>query len=181
MVATKTKQKIIITHKWANNSSPGADAEAVWQEIQSLGQKPTKFAIYTHAKLHPESELHKCFTWDDNKASELYRLYEARQLVKSIIEVKTRVTNDEPATIEYRAYEAIPGDGKNKSGPPEYVYVETAKALVDPDIAPKVLAETYKLLAQAKKKIATYKEVIREANDIAERIDDVMKQIELIK
>lgn len=32
--------------------------------------------------------LHKYFTWDDNKAAEEYRIWQARQLIASVVEVR---------------------------------------------------------------------------------------------
>lgn len=57
------------------------DAETVKHEIEGLGEEVRPRDILDYARSHPDSELHKCFTWDDGKAAEKYRLWEARQVV----------------------------------------------------------------------------------------------------
>lgn len=51
-----------------------------WDEIKHIPAE--EFVEY--ARLNPESELHKCFTWDDTEAAEKWRVHEARQLDGSL-------------------------------------------------------------------------------------------------
>jgi hypothetical protein len=65
------------------------DASKVANEIRSIGDDVTPQQIVEYAK-DENTELHKCFTWDNNVAAEKWRLQEARQIV-----VCLRITKEE--------------------------------------------------------------------------------------
>ena len=69
-----------------------ADANLVAAEIESIGEEATAEQILELAR-DANTELHKCFVWDDTKAAELWRLHTARQVAGSIT-IK-RVERDE--------------------------------------------------------------------------------------
>ena len=53
-----------------------ADAEKCYREIEALGEcKPEEIVEYAK---HTDTELHKCFEWDDTKAAERWRPVLAR-------------------------------------------------------------------------------------------------------
>lgn len=60
-----------------------ADANIVAQEITSI-EDATPQNILEVAK-NPNSELHKCFTWDDSEAAQKWRLHEARNIVCNLV------------------------------------------------------------------------------------------------
>lgn len=49
----------------------------------------------------PKSPLHPCFEWDDDKAADAHRLWQARKLIGSIVVAEV---NDEPLKRETRAF-----------------------------------------------------------------------------
>ena len=59
-----------------------ADAETCYREIQSLGEEVTPQMIVDFAR-DEDTELHKCFQWDDSVAAENWRKQQARQVVMS--------------------------------------------------------------------------------------------------
>lgn len=61
-----------------------ADAQKVAEEIQSIGDEATPSQIVEKAR-DANTELHKCFTWDDKKAAEQWRLQQARSVVGCLI------------------------------------------------------------------------------------------------
>lgn len=61
-----------------------ADANRVYEDLEKIQEK-TPQNIVDYAADHPESELHKCFTWDDTKAANEWRKYEARQVVRLLV------------------------------------------------------------------------------------------------
>ena len=61
-----------------------ADADKVYDEIQSIGESATPQQILDFAKSE-STELHKCFTWDDTEAAEKWRLQEARFIVCNLV------------------------------------------------------------------------------------------------
>lgn len=64
----------------------GADAEKCYQEIQTIGESVTPKQILDYAR-NPETELHKCFEWNDTIAAEQYRLQQARLIVCHLVTV----------------------------------------------------------------------------------------------
>ena len=61
-----------------------ADANKVYADLEKIKEK-TPQIIVDYAEAHPKSELHKCFTWDDTKAANEWRKYEARQVVRLLV------------------------------------------------------------------------------------------------
>ena len=74
--------------KWKNNLFGDADAQKVYEEIGEENTTPED--VLEKAK-DPDSELHKCFEWDDKKAAYKYRLSQARTIMCNLV----FVTDDE--------------------------------------------------------------------------------------
>lgn len=77
-----------------------ADAQKVADEISSIGLSVKPEEIVEKAK-DESTELHKCFEWDNTKAAEKYRVYQARQIVCHLI---VKEVNDEPQKQEVRFF-----------------------------------------------------------------------------
>jgi len=74
----------------------GIDAQIVADEIANIGEAVTAEQIVDKAK-DENTELHKCFTWDDEAAAEKYRIIEARQIVRHLVrEELPDMKNDTP-------------------------------------------------------------------------------------
>ena len=76
------------TVRWKVNLYGDADAQKVYEEIGEENTTPEE--ILEKAK-DPNSELHKCFEWDDKKAAYKYRLQQARTIMCNLV----FVSNDE--------------------------------------------------------------------------------------
>lgn len=59
----------------------------------------------------PATALHKCFEWDDRKGAEQYRLWQARELVRSVY---VEITPGD--TTQYNAYVSMNDDRKKPGG-----------------------------------------------------------------
>lgn len=68
---------------WKFNNLYKADAEKVSKEIESISNV-TPSSILEYAR-NENSELHKCFEWDDTVAAEKYRLQQARNIVCNLV------------------------------------------------------------------------------------------------
>lgn len=108
---------------WKDNSEfkGKADAEAVQQEINLIAQmdpngKCSSEALLDFARRHPNSESHKCFEWDDGKAAERYRLYQATRIKCQIITVaaapKSKQIAPQAQTIEVITNHSLPTPGE---------------------------------------------------------------------
>lgn len=80
-----------------------ADAQKVADEIMSIGDSATPEQIVEKAK-NKNTELHKCFTWDNGKAAKKWRLHEARQIVCHLV---YREEEPEKERQEYRVFHKV--------------------------------------------------------------------------
>lgn len=78
----------------------GADANRIYSEIRSIGDKATPEEIVDKAR-DENSELHKCFTWDDSKAAEYWRREEARKLTHMLIVVQEEAPSEKAPQAFY--------------------------------------------------------------------------------
>jgi len=64
-----------------------ADAQKVYEEIGE--NKITPEQVLEKAK-DENTELHKCFDWNDTSAANKYRLHQARQIIQSFVIVREK-------------------------------------------------------------------------------------------
>lgn len=76
-----------------------ADAQRVADEIMAIGASATPQQIVERAK-DPNSELHRCFTWNDTVAAEKWRLEEARTIVRHLV-IEDKSKDKEAPEIRY--------------------------------------------------------------------------------
>jgi len=87
------KMKHILLSRWGYNSK-GVDPEKIYRELSIIHDKNNGILpnqVVQVAK-SPKSELHKCFDWDNTKASDKWRLHQARQVIKAIRIIKEDVS-----------------------------------------------------------------------------------------
>lgn len=61
----------------------GADAQKVGEELETI-ENITNKNVLDYAQENINSELHKCFEWDDSIAGEKYRLIQATRIISGI-------------------------------------------------------------------------------------------------
>lgn len=132
------------------------------EEIESLGEITPERVLW-YAERHKNSELHKCFEWDDTEAGKKFRLQQANQILCSIsVEIK------EKPKIKQRIYVNVKS---SNSG------IKTFKNIKD------VLKddEEYKqLIDKAKKEFVACKdkyETLLNKDDLKDIIFDIYKEI----
>lgn len=69
--------------EWKINGIFKANAQKVYEEIGD--RKVTPEEVLEQARNDENSELHKCFEWDDSVAAEKYRLTQARQVIQFLV------------------------------------------------------------------------------------------------
>lgn len=72
------------TVKWGSYNFKG-NAQGVYLEISSIGKEVKPKQIVEYARNNEDSELHKCFTWDDTKAAEKWRIQEAKLITANLV------------------------------------------------------------------------------------------------
>lgn len=87
----------MIIAKWREGYGfyKGVDAQKVAEEVMSIGDEATTEQIVERAR-DEESELHKCFEWDDTEAAGKYRLWQARNLMHHLVIQERTVPQDRP-------------------------------------------------------------------------------------
>lgn len=84
--------------QWKMSGLFHADATKCKQEIENIGDDVTPPEVVEYAR-NPDTELHKCFTWDNDVAADKWRLYEARQVLCNIVVVDKRDDSLEPTSF----------------------------------------------------------------------------------
>lgn len=79
---------------WKVNLFKGVDAKKCYEEIGNTQITPRE--IVEKAR-NENSELHKCFEWDDTKAAELYRIEQAKTVLRLLVVVNK--PKDEPVRV----------------------------------------------------------------------------------
>lgn len=90
-MANKKEIKLQFAWKQTPTSFHKADAQKIGEEI---GEWPTPESVLEKAK-DENTELHKCFEWDDTVAAEKYRLIQASQIIRTLV-IKGTETTENP-------------------------------------------------------------------------------------
>ena len=61
-----------------------ADAQKIYEEINEIGDEYTPQQVVDAAR-DVNSELHKCFEWDDSIAAEKYRCTQAQAIIRMLV------------------------------------------------------------------------------------------------
>lgn len=72
-----------------------ADAQKVAQEIMNIGDCATPSQI-VEAGRNSNTELHKCFDWNDAVAAEKWRIEQAREIVRHLVIKQDAPPKDRP-------------------------------------------------------------------------------------
>lgn len=130
-----------------------ADAEKVHSELETIGTKSPQ-NIVDYAEEHPDSELHKCFTWDDSKAANEWRKQEARQVCRLLVFADDETNEPTQIRVLQKATDAY----------------EPVKTIVRNN------DEYAKLLARAKAELKAFRERYKQINElekVLEAIDEL--------
>ena len=87
----------MITAKWKEGIGfyRNANAQIVAEEIMGIGESASPQQIVDKAR-NPDTELHKCFEWNDSIAAERFRLWQARDICCKLVIKEEVVPEDRP-------------------------------------------------------------------------------------
>lgn len=85
----------MVTVTW-NMAMFKADAQKCYEELRGI-DSPTPQDVVDIAE-DQNTELHKCFEWDDREASKKWRLFQARQVLCNLVVVKQEPDEEEEKT-----------------------------------------------------------------------------------
>ena len=138
-----------MVYKWKQGARFKADAAKVKKELDRIGDKLTPEQVVKAAR-KKKSELHKCFEWNDKVASQLYRLEQARRIIRSIVEVQEEDHNNvEIPHVIVRAYENVTTENGK-------AYVPTEKAMQRKDWREEVFEQINAGIYELEKKARAY-------------------------
>jgi len=141
------------TVKWIGTGFKG-DAKIVYEEIQSIGESYTPHEILEYARENEDSELHKCFEWDDTVAAEKWRVHTARLICCSL---KVVVIREEKEPVAFRL---IQNDKGEKAYKPVTLTVRNND-------------EYSRLLKQAKAELAAFRKRFKSIVELEAVIDEI--------
>ena len=152
-------------YSWSYTCSYG-DAQKIGEEletIESLGEVSNR-NVLEYAKNNKESELYKCFEWDNTKAGEKYRMIQATNIISGI----SFVIEEEEPPRKQKVYYSI------KSEKQEARKFKNIKDILEDD-------EEYKaLLGKARNELErctnNYNNLIKK-EDLKEIIFDIYREI----
>lgn len=80
-----------------------ANAQKCYEE---MGENPTPESVLEIAK-NPESELHKCFDWDDTSAANKFRLIQARAVIVNLVIKGTEKTDNPVRALQITTEKSV--------------------------------------------------------------------------
>lgn len=98
-----------MSYKWREGYKGifnGADPNIVGKEIESLGDAATTSGIVDFAR-NEETELHKCFEWDNKKAAEAYRRGQVHFIVHHLVFEEQEIPKDRPEMRVFHQVEML--------------------------------------------------------------------------
>ena len=137
--------------KWRINGVFKADANKCYEEIQQIGDEVKPEQVLNIAR-NENTELHKCFDWNDTSAAEKYRLHQARQVMKNLIIVTRDNEAQDREPIQFRVM--MKNDASFSSG-----YKQTIVMVQNEDEYKKLLETAYKELHSFKQKYSCLTEL----------------------
>ena len=130
------------------------DAQKCYDECQTL-KEVTPENVLNKAR-DEETELHKCFEWDNAIAGEKYRLIQARDIIRHFVIVAPEESKDEEP-VKVRSYQIT--TARN-------VYAPTKVFLQKPD-------EYAALLERAKNELEAFKQRYKMLTELEEIFDAI--------
>ena len=95
----------MIVTSWKVKGIFKADAQKVSEEIAEIGETVEPSEIVNKAR-NENTELHKCFEWNNDIAAEKYRIQQARNILCNLVfEHKDEPTKQEPIRLMYKTTE----------------------------------------------------------------------------
>ena len=137
--------------KWSINGIFKADANKCYEEIQQIGDEVKPEQVLDKAR-DEDSELHKCFDWNDSTAAEKYRLFQAKQVINHLIVIQRNDEEKESQPVQFRVM--LKNERTKESG-----YKQTIVMVRDEDEYRKLLEQAYAELHSFKQKYSCLSEL----------------------
>ena len=158
--------------KWRKGSIFKADAKAALKEIEALNKRHGGVApdgsLVEHAR-NPKSVLHNEFEWDDEVASNKFRLITEKNIKRSLVVVTEKLNDGQAEPTEIRLFQRAKVECKGK---PQRIWFNTFDIMKDPH-------GRQQLVDNAKKELEAFTnkyKSLTELSDVLEPIDLFLKK-----
>lgn len=165
-----------MTYQWKGGARISADAQEVGLELEHIERKDAQAVVAAAAK--SDGALHDCFEWNNTRASQAYRLEQARLLLRSIVVVEKPSADSEP--IQYRAFEAVYVADDNEGeegGRTAMVYIPTREALKKPELREQIMARLEQTIAEAERTAHQYEGIIDSFRRTKEKLREARETV----
>ena len=142
-----------------------ANAQKVGEELEEIERAGSinPEHLIEYAERHKDSELYKCFEWDDNEAARKYRLKQAITIISSIsLEIK-----EEPKEVQ-KIYFSV-----NDSETKEKVYKNISEIIENDNEYSQILDKAKKEFIRCKEKY----ESLLEKEDLKDVLFDIYRNV----
>jgi hypothetical protein len=146
------------------------DAQQVGEELEHIPVLKPQYVV-EYAEQHKDTELYRCFEWDNAKAARSWRKEQAANILRLIVIVDSIRENNETRQIKIRAFENANDDTEGS------IYIPTKKALNDPVYRECILENIRRGIEELSEKGKNYAAIISNANNYQKGLDDAMKAL----
>lgn len=110
------------------------DAQTVGDELERIrnahdGKLRTEEVVQWAAE--PDSPIHECFTWDNERAANSFRLVEARTLIKSVVIIGDKRSEPKPAYWNVSVAAIKDDDALEDAEPKTERYYQSSAVIAD--------------------------------------------------
>ena len=158
--------------KWRKGSIFKADAKAALKEIEALNKRHGGYApdgsLVEHAR-NPKSVLHNEFEWDDEVASNKFRLITEKNIKRSLVVVTEKLNDGQAEPTEIRLFQRAKVECNGK---PQRIWLNTFDMMKDPH-------GRQQLVDNAKKELEAFTnkyKALSELSDVLEPINLFLKK-----
>jgi len=159
MAKRHVKDMVRECHSWKANRRIKVDAGAAAKVIEKVAKKHPeglKPQYLVEEARNPRCPLHEEFTWDDSEAAELYRVQQAKYIIRSlVVTIETVRSGKTVRSQKLRSYTSL---GKGETDGKDSAYHDTKEILSDAQLRKQVLLKIWRQLLNLKAQYEEYKE-----------------------
>jgi hypothetical protein len=146
------------------------DAQQVGEELERIPVLKPQYVV-EYAEQHKDTELYRCFEWNDAKAAKSWRKQQAGDILRMIVIVESIRENNKIRQIKIRAFENANDDADGS------IYIPIKKALNDPAYRDCILESIRRGIEELSEKGKNYAAIINNANNYQKGLDYAMKAL----
>lgn len=144
--------------------------DLIKQELEALAEANNgllKPEVVVEFAKNPDTALHNRFEWDDTEAAKQYRLWQARQLIRVIVNI---LPNENE--IKYKMFVSLQEDRRNGGG-----YRTLVDVMSDEEMRKRLLAQAHEDFKLWQKKYQQLKELA----PVFDKMAEVMTSTEVLE